>query len=392
MSATLTESIDTMDAQQADIREMFAGQERAGRRAGDPQYEARLVEAWQFIRSVENGRRPLWQLKEAMSTSDFPELFGDVIQRQLLDRYQEWPITWDRIARRSRVPDFRQVKRFAVDGAEGVLSEVGEGSEYPAQKVSESHDTLSVTKYGRRIDLFWETMVNDDLDAFRSLPDRLARGARRTEERKVAEQFVGSSGPSSDLYKADHDGAGNGNQISGNPQLNTSGLQDGFTALSGMTDKDGEPIVIEAVELVVPPALEITAQNILNAQIIDVTEAGGSSNQTVRAANWMAGRVRLTVNPYIPQIADSNGSTSWFLFANPQSGRPALEAAFLAGNEQPSLWRKLPNATPVGGGGEPMEDFDTDSLAWRVRHVFGVARLVTTGGWRATVASDGSGS
>lgn len=385
--ATLTEQIDTMDASQAEIREMFAGQERAGRRAGDPDYERRLVEAWQFVRNVESGRRPLWQLREALSTSDFPNLFGDILQRQLLDRYDEWPTTWDRVARRSTVPDFRTVKRFAVDGAEGQLDEVAERAEYPEADVSDSADELSVTKYGRRIDLSWESMVNDDLDAFRTLPDRLARGARRTEERKVTELYVDSSGPHGSLYTAGRD-----NIISSNPTLDVSGLQSGFTALANMTDEDDEPILIEAVELVVPPALEVTAQNVLNAIHIDASEAGGTSNQTVRAQNWMRGRVRLTVNPYISQIATSNAATSWFLFANPQGGRPALEAAFLSGNEQPSLWRKLPNATPVGGGGEPMEDFATDSIAWRVRHVFGTARLVNTGGWRATVASDGSGS
>lgn len=384
---TLNETIDTMDAAQADIRETFAGQERAGRRAGDPDYERRLVEAWTFMRSVESGRRPLWQLTEALSTSDFQNLFGDVLQRQMLDRYVEWPSTWDRVARRSTVPDFRQVKRFAVDGAEGQLEEVAEHAEYPEASLTDTADTLSVTKYGRRIDMSWESQINDDLDSFRTLPDRLARGARRTEERKVTELYVDSTGPHDSLYTA-----GNSNIVTGNPALNTSGLQTAFEVLAAQTDEDGEPILIEGIELVVPPALEITAQNILNAVTIDVTEAGGSSGQTVRAANWMSGRVRLTVNPYISQIADSNGATSWFLFANPTSGRPALEAAFLAGNERPSLWRKLPNATPVGGGGEPMEDFATDSIAWRVRHVFGTARLLNTGGAKATVASDGTGS
>lgn len=385
---TLSESVETMDASQTEVREMFADQQRAGQRAGHPDYERRLVEAWTFIRNVEAGKRPLWQLREALSTSDFPELFGDVLQRQLLDRYAEWPARWPNIARRSTVPDFRSVKRFAVDGAEAVLSEVAELDEYNQASVSESYDSLSVTKYGRRIDLSWESMVNDDLGAFRDLPDRLARGARRTEDRKVVEQYVDSTGPHASLYTS-----GNSNIVTDNPVLSTEGLQTAFQVLASQTDEDGEPIMIEAIELVVPPALEVTAQNILNAQIIDVTNQGGTSSQTVRAANWMAGRVRLTVEPYIPQVASSSGgATSWFLFASPTSGRPALEAAFLTGNERPSLWRKLPNATPVGGGGDPQEDFATDSLAWRVRHVFGTSRLLNSGGAKATVASDGSGS
>lgn len=395
MPATLTEGVQEMDAAQASVRNLFETDthQRAGRRAGHPDYERRLVEAWQFVRAVESGRRPMWQLQEAMSTSDFPELFGDVLQRQMLDRYAEWPVTWPNYCRRSTVPDFRDAKRFAVDGAEGELSEVGEREEYPEESLSEAKDTISVAKYGRRLDLAWEAIVNNDLDGFRNIPDRLARGARRTEERKATQLFVGTSGPDGTLYSDTHGpDSDESNKIDGNPTLDVSGLQTGFTTLSQMTDEDGEPIVIEAVELVVPPALEVDAQNMLNALHIDAGSAGGTSNQTVRAANWMAGRVRLSVNPYIPIIADSNGDTSWFLFANPSSGRAALEVAFLQGNEQPSLWRKMPNATPVGGGGEPMEDFATDSVAWRVRHVLGTAQLINTGGWRATVASDGTGS
>lgn len=393
MAATLEDTIETIDASQASVHNLFGNERKAGAKAGDPLYERKLVEAWKLFRDAGASRLGLLKFQEAMSTSDFPELFGDVLQRQMLDRYAEWPTMWQRVARRSTVPDFRQAKRFAVDGLEGEFEEVGELTEYPQGGVSESFDTISVAKYGKRIDLSWETTVNDDMDSFRTLPDRLARGSRRTEERQVTRLFVGTAGPDGTLYSSTHGPNGDqSNIVSGNPSLSISGLQQAFQDIAEMTDEDGEPILIEAVELVVPPALEVTAQNILNSIHIDTNEAGGTTNQTVRAQNWMSNRVTLSVNPYIPIIADSNGNTSWFLFANPNSGRAALEVAFLAGNEQPALWRKLPNATPVGGGGEPLEDFDTDSVAWRARHVVGTSRLLTTGGWRATVASDGTGT
>jgi hypothetical protein len=82
------------------------------------------------------------------------------------------------------VPDFRTVKRYQVDGAEGKLLEVPELTEYPDASLD---DTLTasyaVKKYGRRIDLSWETLINDDLGAFRDLPERLAKAARRSEDR-----------------------------------------------------------------------------------------------------------------------------------------------------------------------------------------------------------------
>jgi hypothetical protein len=44
------------------------------------------------------------RLQEAMSTSDFPLLFGDIIDRSMLGRYREWPTVWAQLARRGHGP------------------------------------------------------------------------------------------------------------------------------------------------------------------------------------------------------------------------------------------------------------------------------------------------
>jgi hypothetical protein len=101
--------------------------------------------------------------------------------------------------------------------------------------------------------------------------------------------------------------------------------------------------------------------------------------------------VRLNVNYYIPKVATTaNGSTSWFLFANPSASRPAIEVGFLRGHTDPEVWMKEPDAMRIGGGGiTPMDgDFDTDSIRYRVRHVMGGV----VQDWKATVGSNGSGS
>jgi hypothetical protein len=350
------------------------------------------MEAMKFVGEVESGKRPMSHLKEAMTTSDFPILFADVLDRQLLGYFSETKPTWQAYCRRSTVPDFRSVKRFALDGGEAVLPEVKERSEYKEVPLSDSVDTFSVKKFGRRIDLSWEALVNDDLDAFRRNPERLARAARRSEAKFATELFVDSKGPHASLYTAGaanivKDGAGK------QPVLTIAGLQLAMLALAEMKDKDGEPIVVDAITLVVPPALEVTANNILRAQTIDINVEGGTEKQRIRAENWMKNRINLQVEPYIPVVASKeHGSTSWFLFADPGVGRPALELGFLRGYEVPSLYEKAPDARRIGGGGgEPNESFDDDSVAWRIRHVLGGTRLVETGGQKATVASNGSG-
>lgn len=381
----MLELIESLRAEEASVGRLFGNE---GRRAGgsDP---AQILEASRFVQEVLTGKRKQWQFQEAMASSDFPILFADVLDRQMLGAYQATTPTWRSYCRTSTVPDFRSVKRFAVDGAESVLDEVAELGPYTQKSLSESKDEFSVKKYGRRIDLSWEALINDDLDAFRSIPARLARAAQRSESKFATSLFVDTKGPHASLYTKEV----NIIEIEGKqPALSLTSLAAARTLLSEAVDEDGEPIVIDMVTLVIPPALEVTAENILNALTIRMKEAGGSEKQELEARNWMSGRFTLQVEPYIPHVASKeNGNTSWFLFATPSTGRPALEVGFLRGYEAPSLYEKAPNARRIGGGGDAMESFEEDSRAWRLRHVFGGTRLTETGGAKATVASNGSG-
>jgi hypothetical protein len=230
-------------------------------------------------------------------------------------------------------------------------------------------------------------MINDDLDALKDMPERLGRAARRSEERFATDLFATTAGPSTSIYST-----ANGNLLASTAaQLTIANLQSAFTLMNEQTDPQGEPILIEGAVLVVPPALEVTAMNIMNAISVDITgdNGGGSTGQTVRAMNWMRNRLTLAVNRYLPIVSGAtHGATDWYLFGAPTPGaRVALEMGFLRGHTEPQIWIKRPNAMRAGGGEVNfMEgDFNTDAIQYRVRHVFGGAALVNTGGFRATV-------
>lgn len=401
------ETLETIQAGDASVSRLFGGEglraRSAGmRRFGPEQYAVLLAEAADFVADVYEGKRPLRHLQEALTTSDFPFLFGDILDRQLLGNYVEAPQTYRAYCRIGRVTDFRTVKRFALDGAESTLSAVPELTEYPGAQLTDSDYTYSVSKFGRRIAFSWEAILNDDLQALQDIPARFGRAARRSEEKFATGLFVDANGPHASLYTS-----GNKNIVNTtngasatNPPLSISALQDAFLVLSKMVDKDGEPIVVDTVQLVVPPALEITARNILNATQLWLTTAGGAVTglanssgleQRLQVQNWMANKTQLSVNYYIPVVAGSaNGNTSWFLFANPATSRPALEVGFLVGHDSPEIFIKDPDQRRVGAAGADAMagNFDTDAIQYKVRHVFGGTRLDP----KATVASNGSGS
>lgn len=372
---------------------------RPGYRA-TPEYKARLVKTIELFQEAQHSWRGRALLEEALSTSDFPLLFGDVIDRTMLGRYQEIPAVWPAFAKRGVVPDFRDVRRIAIDGLEGrfypafnkpELTSVQEGS------LQETGYTVSVDVYEKGISINWRMLINGQLmGAFGDIPDRLARGARRSEDFFATSLFVDATGPHASLYTA-----GNANIINttnggsdDNPPLSISGLQDAFTVLSNQRDADGEPIALDMVTLVIPPALEVVANNIVNATQLWVggfgqTGQGGTANQGLMVANWMSRRVRVVVDYYIPVIATTNGNTSWFMFADPNVSRPALEVDFLQGYETPAIYRKAPEHERLGGSADPMMgSWETMEIRYKGIHTIGGGRIDP----KATVASNGTSS
>lgn len=387
MNEQFLEVIETIRAEEASVQRLFQGEGTSVRHGGNlrkqANYQKRLAETAKFLADIAHGRRSMRQLQEAMTTSDFPYLFGDILDRQLLAAYREAPASYRNYMKIGRVRDFREVKRFSVYGADQVLDGVTERGEYKHGKIEEKAPFMyAVTKFGRKLGFSWEQIMNDDLDAFSDAPTRLGRAARRSEAKFSTGLFVDANGPHASFYTG-----GNKNIVTGNPVLSVAGLVTALEGLSTQVDEQGEPIIIETVELVIPPTLEVTALNILNALQIEIAEKGGTSNQKLTTANWMKAKFRPNVDPYIPIVAASaNGKTSWFLFANPDNGRPACEIGFLAGHEEPEIFMKAPNATRIGGGQESL-DFDTDSHEYKARHVFGGTRMDP----KMTVASNGSG-
>lgn len=322
--------------------------------------------------------------RESMTTSDFSTLTGDVLDRMMLARYREFPQAWRQFVKVSTLRDFRTVRRTATDGLEGAWDSVPEAAEIEYGALSETPYTYSAKKFAKGAKLSFELIMNDDLGAFEDIPNRLGRGGARTVGRFVTGLYVDANGPHASFYTA-----GNGNIITANPVLSIAALNTAWGILRNMRDSDGEPIMVEAAVLVVPPTLEVTARNIINSIQVFMTNTGGASGQELQVANWIGGSLTVAVDPYIPLVASTaNGATSWFLFGEPSVSRPALEVGFVRGFQEPTLYQKLANTIRIGGGVDQMAgDFGTMSQEYKGVIAFGGTRLSPL----ATVGSNGTG-
>lgn len=371
----------------------------------------RVAAATEFLSEALNGSMPLWVLKEAImptstqaesiirsnypelytmreaySTSDFPYLMGDVLDRMMLANFNSLGHDWRSYCKVSRpLRDFRAVRRLGFNGAEGQYSKITE--EQPLQysrTLDEDNYTYSPDLYGLGVKLSFRAIMNDDLGAFDEIPQRLGKGGRRTIEKFVTELFFDANGPDATFFSS-----GNGNRLSGNPDFAIDSLGTALQTLLGFTDADSEPILVEGVTLVYGPGLHVTVKNLLNQLSVDVTGVGGVSGQTVSVNNWIVQDIKPVMNPYIPLVATTNGATSWALFANPNTGRPAGEVGFLAGYEQPRLFQKGGNSVAIGGGVDQMAgDFAT--MEQHYKGIVGLGGAVLDP--KSAVASDGKNS
>jgi len=390
------ESLEAVRAETADVRSLFAGD--GTRSTSSPKA---VAEAIDFMADILDGKRPIYHLREAMTTSDFPVLFTQIIDRQVLAAYREAPSAWDMIARRRVVRDFRATTLVdPLIGNGGRLNSITELAEYPQPVEPPVTDrNLQVRKWGAQFGISWEMLINDDLDQIRALPIRLGSMARRTENYEATATYAGASGPSAGMFDADNTvliaNAVGVDTPEDNPPLSVAGLTQAMNLLLSRRDADGNLIARDTLVLVVPPALEVVANNIINATTVELTTMGGilqgSAEQRLIAANWLSRRIRVMSNPILPQISTTNGNTSWYLFADPANDREAFTVGFLRGHEDPEVFMRSSNAMAMAGGAEvdPMNgDFDNDAVTYKVRHIFGTAVVDP----KAAVASNGTGT
>ena len=351
------------------------GTTNAAHRALNPRRAKALVEAGQLWGKAWAGdRMAAVVVNEALTTSDlFVSATGDLLDRELLAQYQDITPTWQEWASQSNVRNFKPKKLIDIMGGKSALDLVPELTEYPYKEHSTHEYEISAKKFGRRFGYSWEAGVNDDIDELRQIPGRFASAAAITENRAALEQIatISTGAPSTAFFKSYNASAAGALGYaafdnSGTAKLTADDLATAITGIGTRKDTEGNLVAHNGLVLMVGPALEFTAERILNAEWIRT-----GSNPTTQEPNYLRGKVRLVVNN------DLTGN-AWFVLPDPaRNQRPAVAVAKLTGYETPDLRVAANTGNRVGGGqiGPEEGDFEIDGVWWRIRHVVGGASL-----------------
>jgi hypothetical protein len=122
-----------------------------------------INEQRQYLLNPEYAHRSAGQ----MTTSDFPSITENVLNKVALQRYQLAERTWEPLVKKRTVKDFKPVSNVRLnDVIIDEDSQIEESGEYTFVKMTDSKESYAVRKYGKKAILSWEALINDDLSLF----------------------------------------------------------------------------------------------------------------------------------------------------------------------------------------------------------------------------------
>lgn len=277
------------------------------------------------------------------STGDFTLILGDVGNKSLLRGYMQKPQAWRPLVRQVTHRDFREHKKYQLHGAPKPVR-VREGGGYEGATVEESKEGFRIYRYGRKIGLTFEAMVNDDLGALGTMPERFGRGVRNLETDQFYELLLTGT-MSSDgvaICHADHD------NLADALIFGEEGIDATLALLEGQTDLTGEEnLRLEGDFLIVPRALRLSAAKLQS----NVTPS--STDEVV--PDYIRGMTVIS-----DRAIDATTTTAYWVAAGPAQA-DGIELAYLEGEEQPKL--------------DELGDPENDGASWKVRHIFGMGAI-----------------
>lgn len=287
---------------------------------------------------------------QGFSTVSLTSILGDSANKAMLRSFLAVEAVLPQICRVRSVKDFKSFTSLRMT-AKGEFTKVGPTGELKTIGLQESSYANRLDTYGAIVALSRQMMYNDDLGAFLELPQHLGRLSATCREETGFAQLLSNPG---NFFSA-----GNKNYQSGAATvLSISSLSTAKKKFRQMKDPNGKLAMIVPGFLLVPSALEPTAEAIYESEFVNETTTADNKGSPSR--NPHKGKFKPIVAAHLDNDAMSGYSAlAWYLLANP-ADRAIMELAYLNGQQNPTI-----------ESGET--SFETLGMQWRGFFDFGVA-------------------
>ncbi|MFW1077013.1 ClpP-like prohead protease/major capsid protein fusion protein, partial [Vibrio parahaemolyticus] len=273
------------------------------------------------------------------SNSDFGNILIDVSEKSLLKGWEESPETFEAWTQKGQLNNFKEAHRAGLHGFPS-LNKVPEGAEYKYVTTDDyAGEPIALATYGNIFTITRQAIINDDLGALSTVPQRMGRAAKRTIADLVYAILTNNANlkDGKPLFHADHK-----NLIGG--ALSVDSLSAARVAMRTQEDGSNNTLNITPKHLLVPAAMETLATSVIKS-----TSVEGASNSGV--INPISGLLNIVTEPRL----DKHDKAAFYLTANEQT----IEVAYLDGVDVPYI--------------ETQQGFTIDGIATKVRIDAGVA-------------------
>jgi phage major head subunit gpT-like protein len=205
-----------------------------------------------------------------------------------------------------------------------------------------------------------QMIIDDDFGAFTDIPRGIGIGAADAISDAVWTCLLANAiqKDGKAFFSTEHK-----NLVTGaDTELEVKGLTKAELEFSKQERSEGRPLGIPAKFLLVPSSLKVAAEMLMKSLTLNETT---STNNPKPAINPHAGKYEVISTPYLSSAAFKGSSaTAWYLFADPLR-LPALEVAFLGGQDRPTVERADADFNILGVQFRGYIDFGVKEQDWR---------------------------
>jgi ATP-dependent protease ClpP protease subunit len=256
------------------------------------------------------------------STSDFDNLLADVASKSMMRGYDEADETFQAWTSVGNLPDFKASKRVDLNTFPSLL-EVAPGAEYKYATIGDRGETIQLATYGRMFSITRQAIINDDLDVFTRVPNKMGRAAIRTVGNLVYAVLTANAAMADGiaLFHASHA------NLATAAALSTTSVDIIDAAMAKQTDATGNTLNIGLAYLIVPRALKGLALQVANSEY-----EIGTTTRNNTTPNWMRGVFEVVADARL----DTTSASNWYAATDP-TRHDTIEVSYLDGNTAPTL-------------------------------------------------------
>jgi Mu-like prophage major head subunit gpT len=291
---------------------------------------------------------------DGSSTISIQNLLANVMNKFLLAGYLNADQSWRYICAVRPVKDFKPTKSINLTG-DFVFKKLNADGQIVNAAMTDEAFANQIDTLARKLGIGRQTIINDDLSGLTTVPLLMGLGGADGLNILIWTLWnsPGNAPDGNAFWYASRSTAANAlgglaanaNALAagGSSALSSTSLQSAVAVMDKQVKPNGQPLGVPPEILLYPPELDQTAIELMNSAFV----VGPTSSKQPNT-NTFYKRFTPVKSPYLSNSTYTGYSTTaWWLLASPQR-LPAIEVAFLNGQETPTVQTAQANFNELG--------------------------------------------